>query len=39
LNGRYSRRIGGRVRTPLDLAIDPKTPNVYYVAGYEDQVI
>jgi hypothetical protein len=29
----------GEFFTPLDLAIDPKTENVWYVAGYEDHCI
>lgn len=30
---------GDGFRTPLDVAIDPKNPNILYVVGYEDQCI
>jgi hypothetical protein len=30
---------GDGFRTPLDVAIDPKNPNVLYVVGYEDQCV
>ena len=37
LNGQYADDPG--FRTPLDVAIDPRNENVWYVAGYEDHCI
>lgn len=39
VSGRYTDGSDDGFRTPLDLAIDPKNASIYYVAGYEDQVI
>jgi len=37
VEGRYAN--GDGFRTPLDVAIDPKNPKVYYVVGYEDHCV
>lgn len=38
VEGKYRGEAGG-FRTPLDVAIDPKNENVFYVVGYEDHCV